>query len=186
MGQSGRKRDGANLSAVLSDVFKWLRGNTFNLAKQVEASIDDFVFRLIHEGKITDARNADGFELKQRPTQLTSQYFRSILPLQFFITVLQIQSKALARRLSACSSSSLQCIGLADWYNAQNIEQLLIVVGPDLHESAVHDVSDSWNGDTSFCDVSGQDDSTGFATVFLLEDSVLIFMWKGGVKHQDL
>lgn len=49
MRQSGRKRDGADLSAVLSDVFEWLRGNAFYLAQQVEASIDDFVLRLVHE-----------------------------------------------------------------------------------------------------------------------------------------
>lgn len=72
MGKTRRKRNGAHLSAVVSDVFKRLGGNAFDLAKKVETSIDDFVLWLVHEGKLTDARNSDCFELKQRPTQLTS------------------------------------------------------------------------------------------------------------------
>lgn len=63
MGKSWRKRNCAHLSAVLSDVFKWLRGNAFYLAKQIETSVDDFVLRLVHEGKLTDARNPDCLEL---------------------------------------------------------------------------------------------------------------------------
>lgn len=62
----------------------------------------------------------------------------------------------------------------------------MIVVGPDLHESAIHDVPYSWNGHTGFCDIGGQDDSPGILVLLLLEDPVLVFMWKCRVEHQDL